>query len=290
MRFSRRDLLGKGFAVLLPLIFLSHGCSTAKEPAITAAPTGIELPGKFVWHDLLTGDPASAQRFYSGLFGWEFRKSNAEYTVVTQAGRPIGGILDTHNGKAERVPAQWLGSLSVANVDSAVGAVRVGGGKLHWGPKNLGPRGRVALVADAQNVPFVVMRAPQGDPPNAPPEVNGWLWDELWTPEPETATRFYGTLASYRVNAKDSGDRVYYVLESDGQPRAGVTRLLAKEVKPNWLSYVRVADVNATVRQVATLGGRVLIAPTPKIRDGRVALIQDPTGAAVAIQEWESKP
>ena len=42
--------------------------------------------------------------------------------------------------------------------------------------------------------------------------------------------------------------------------------------------------------QVETLGGRVLIAPKPEIRDGRVALIQDPTGAAVAIQEWEPKP
>ena len=278
-------------AALPLLLVLSLGCSTAKQPAITAAPAGTELPGKFVWHDLLTGDPAAAQRFYSELFRWEFRPSNAEYTVVTQAGRPIGGILDSRHGKAERVPAQWLGSLSVTDVDSAVGAVRAGGGKLHWGPKSLGPRGRVALVADAQNAPFVVMRAPEGDPPNAAPEVNGWLWDELWTPEPEAATRFYGKLADYRVNAKEGGERVYYVLESGGQPRAGVTRLLPTAVvKPNWLPYVRVADVNATVRRVETLGGRVLIAPTPRIRDGRVALIQDPTGAAVAIQEWEPKP
>lgn len=276
------------FAALLSLIFLC-GCSVPKQPAITAAPTRAELPGKFVWHDLLTSDPAAAQRFYSELFGWQFQPSNSEYTLVTQAGRPIGGILDTRKAKT-KVLAQWLGSVSVADVDSAVGVIKAGGGKLHWGPKSLGPRGEVALVADAHDVPFVVMRAPDGDPPNASPDVNGWLWDELWTRDPEAATRFYEKLASYQVNAKDTGDdRVYYVLESGGQPRAGVTRLLATDVKPTWLSYVRVADVNATVGRVESLGGRVLIAPTPKIRDGRVALIQDPTGAAVAIQEWEPK-
>ncbi len=276
------------FAALLSLILL-HGCSTAKQPATTAEPTAAELPGKFVWHDLLTSDPAAAQRFYSELFAWEFRPSNSEYTVVTQAGRPIGGILDTRKAKT-KVPAQWLGSVSVVDVDSAVGVIRTGGGKLHWGPKRLGPRGEVALVADAQHVPFVVMRAPDGDPPNASPDVNGWLWDELWTRDPEAATRFYAQLASYKVSPKDTGgDRIYYVLESGGQPRAGVTRLLATDVKPAWLSYVRVADVNATAGRVETLGGRVLIAPTPKIRDGRVALIQDPTGALVAIQEWEPK-
>jgi len=92
------------------------------------------------------------------------------------------------------------------------------------------------------------------------------------------------------VKSDSGADRAYYVLEAGGRPRAGVTRLLAADVKPNWLPYVRVADVNATVGRVQALGGHVLIAPTPKIRDGRVALIQDPTGAAVAIQEWEPTP
>ncbi len=204
---------GPRFAALLLLALLTHGCSAAKQPAITQAPTGTELPGKFVWHDLLTSDPAAAQRFYAGLFGWEFQQPDSgEYTVVTQAGRPIGGILDTHGGKTERVPAQWLGSLSVPDVDSAVGVVKSGGGKLHWGPKSLGPRGDVALVADAHNAPFVVMRSPQGDPPDATPAMNGWLWNELWTPDPEAAARFYERLVSYQVKTHEDGDRAYYVL------------------------------------------------------------------------------
>jgi uncharacterized protein len=285
-------------AAVVLLAFLNHGCGAAKQrdiaetASIAETPTGTGLAGKFVWHDLLTGDPAAAQRFYSGLFGWEFRQSDTgAYTVVVQAGRPIGGILDARGRQAESLPAQWLGSIAVPDVDSAVGVVEASGGKLHWGPKRLGSRGEVALVADAQNAPFVVSRASQDDTPDdAEPAVNSWLWNELWTPEPEDAARFYEKLARYHVTTKEGGNRVYLVLEANGQPRAGVTRLITTEIKPNWLPYVRVADVDATVRQVEPLGGKVLIAPTPEIRGGRVALIQDPTGGAVAIQEWEPKP
>ena len=93
------------FTTLALLAILSQGCGAAKQPAITETPTGTELPGKFVWHDLLTSDPAAAQRFYSGLFGWEFRQSDSgEYTVVTQAGRPIGGILDSRGGRRSGFP------------------------------------------------------------------------------------------------------------------------------------------------------------------------------------------
>ena len=65
------------FTTLALVSILSQGCGAAKHPAITETPSGAELPGKFVWHDLLTSDPAAAQRFYSALFGWEFRQSDS---------------------------------------------------------------------------------------------------------------------------------------------------------------------------------------------------------------------
>jgi hypothetical protein len=49
--------------------------------------------------------------------------------------------------------------------------------------------------------------------------VNGWLWNELGTPESEAATRFYERLASYRVTANEGGHRVYHVFEAGGHPR-----------------------------------------------------------------------
>ncbi|UYI17158.1 hypothetical protein [Myxococcus xanthus] len=50
------------------------GCASAPDSAaredIPLSPT--PLYGKFVWHDLVTDNPAAAKRFYRDLFGWEF--------------------------------------------------------------------------------------------------------------------------------------------------------------------------------------------------------------------------
>jgi hypothetical protein len=267
-------------------------CATAKQPAITATPTNAELPGKFVWHDLVTNDPDGAKKFYGSLFGWEFKAAGEkakDYYVVSQNGRPIAGILDSRGKKAEKAGSQWVSSLSVRDMEAAVGTVKAGGGKLLWGPKTLGPRGPVALVADAEKTPFALMRAPGGDPADTPPAINGWLWDELWTRQPDSASQFYSRLAGYEITSSDNPNRTYYVLEASGQPRAGVAQLLAKDLPAAWLVYVRVADVTAAVRQAEALGGHVLLSPSMNIRNGTVALIQDPTGALIALQYWEPK-
>jgi predicted enzyme related to lactoylglutathione lyase len=268
-------------------------CATAKQPAITDTPTNTQLPGKFVWHDLVTPDPDGARKFYGAMFGWEFKDAGDEakhYTVVSLSGRPIAGILDSRGGKAQKAPSQWVGSMSVREVDAAVSAVKAAGGKVLWGPKTLGPRGQVALVADAEQAPFVLMRAPGGDPPDGSPAVNDWLWNEMWSRQPDSAASFYGRLAGYKVTPSDNLDRKYFVLAASDQPRAGVAELKAKDVRPAWLAYVRVADLAAAVSRAQSLGAKVLIAPSPDIRNGRVALIQDPTGALIALQYWEPKP
>ena len=149
-------------AVLFVGSILISCASTSKQPAITPTPTNTELPGKFVWRDLITTNPEAATKFYGALLGWEFKDAGEEakhYIVISQDGRPIGGILDSRGKKAEKVQSMWVSSLSVPDVNAAVASVKTAGGKLLWGPKTLGARGPVALVADPEKAPFVLMRA-----------------------------------------------------------------------------------------------------------------------------------
>ena len=39
--------------------------------------------------------------------------------------------------------------------------------------------------------------------------------------------------------------------------------------------------------RVEQAGGELLVAPNPGIRQGRVAVIRDPLGAALGIAEWD---
>jgi hypothetical protein len=66
-------LLWKAALAVVAGSALLLACSThsSTPPAGPATASGFH-PGKFVWHDLVTRDPAAARRFYSALLGWEF--------------------------------------------------------------------------------------------------------------------------------------------------------------------------------------------------------------------------
>ena len=57
-------------------------------------------------------------------------------------------------------------------------------------------------------------------------------------------------------------------------------------MQPTWLPFVRVKNVSESVAQAKQLGGKVLMEPKPELFDGKVAVIADPTGAAIGFLEW----
>jgi predicted enzyme related to lactoylglutathione lyase len=61
----------------------------------------------------------------------------------------------------------------------------------------------------------------------------------------------------------------------------------APGVPPHWNSYVTVTDVDATASQVPGAGGTVIAPPFDVLDAGRMAVIQDPTGAIFMI--WQPK-
>ncbi|MDQ4125781.1 MAG: VOC family protein, partial [Actinomycetota bacterium] len=56
---------------------------------------------------------------------------------------------------------------------------------------------------------------------------------------------------------------------------------------PFWMSYVAVDSVDKSAAQVEELGGRILAPPFDVMDVGRMAVIQDPSKAALAL--WEAK-
>jgi predicted enzyme related to lactoylglutathione lyase len=78
------------------------------------------------------------------------------------------------------------------------------------------------------------------------------------------------------------------MLTSNGTPRAGMGQLATKGREPVWLPYVNVEDPRAIAAKTLTLGGTVLIAPDSARRNGTVAVIADPTGGILAVQQWNS--
>jgi len=275
--------------------FLLAGCASSGGvdepfpvvPSVTQSPTGIHEAGRFVWHDLVTDDVAAAKQFYGGLFGWQFQDDDPgdRFTLITREGRRLGGIIRERRS-GDEAPSRWYSSVSVAEVDQAAARAEAAGGQITAGPDDLPDRGRLVVVEDPQGASLVLFRATGGDPPEPEDFEHGdFLWTELWTTDSGEAVAYYEQVVGY--SSEFSGDEVrrYYVLSMGGDPLAGIGQLPPGDADPAWLPYVAVDDVHAVVAAVPGLGGEVII-PPEATRRGNAAVLTDPAGAVIAVQEW----
>jgi len=112
-----------------------------------------------------------------------------------------------------------------------------------------------------------------------------FVWHELMTTDPDGAARFYPGVTGWKVQAWEQ-DPSYRLWMAGGIPMGGLMRLPEESRRlgapPSWLMYVGVPDVDATVRQAASLGARTLV-PPQTIPVGRFAVLEDPQGATFAL-------
>lgn len=280
--------LGLAAALLVPILALAAASALR---AATPEPPRPTIPGKFVWHDLLTTDSPAVEKFYAGLFGWTFEAQKGRenpYKAIRLAGVPIGGIVDVSAKKSEAPSATWLNYVSVADVDKAVAAMRSRNCKVLREPGPVGSNARAAVVVDPQGAILGLARITKGDPPDADVVPEGsFLWMEYVAEDAAGALTFYKDVLGYTAERIDGGANVEYsVLKAGDKPRAGLYATPWKEVRSNWLPYVRVADAAAAARKAEALGGRILLAPKPEVRNGTLAIVTDPSGAALALQKW----
>jgi predicted enzyme related to lactoylglutathione lyase len=273
------------------------GCTAVPNiPSITDKPTNMSLPGKIIWHDLITDTPAASEAFYTALFGWEFESvgigfgsgASTNYKLIRHDGRLIGGMIDQTRLEVEDDISQWVVLVSTDDIERAVQIVIDDGGTVFTPPTALADRGRIAVVADPQGAFFALLETKDGDPLDRKPSINDFLWNELWTDDTAAAVRFYQHLAGYDLEEKIvTADESYQFLSKDGVPRAGILTNPIEDLAPLWSTYVRVEDPAAITAQVEALGGRILLPVHDRELGGQVALIAGPSGAGIVIQTWQ---
>jgi len=265
-------------ALAATTLLLAAACASDAPPWIpplTVEPTGVYKPGKFVWVDLVTGEAEQAKAFYGALFGWTFEEKG-RYSIALNNGARVAGIVASED--PER--SEWIGNLSVENVDSSVESAKAHGGAVEHEAVDAPDRGRLALVSDPGGAIVLLVRSSTGDTPDGLPPVGSFLWRELWTHDIDAALGFYSAVAGHSPDTIDLGGQPYSVLTADKIARAGVM-VAPPEVQPLWLPYVRVEDPLATAERAVELGARLIGA------DDDAAILVDPTGAPIGVQFWE---
>ena len=275
-------------AVVLCGTLAGFAADSLKLPPLTTVSGSPRLPGKFVWADLVTDDALAAQKFYTALFGWKFYDYGG-YLIGRNDDRPLCGMFQRPRPADPNAKPRWFGYISVANVARAEQAVTEAGGKVLAAPKKIPERGEQAVFADAEGALFGVVKSSAGDPADFLAAPGDWIWIQLLSRDGRQAAEFYRQVGGYTIIDNTTSNKSSdYVLTSEGYARATIRTIRSddKKVLPTWLPFVRVKNVGESVALTKQLGGKVWIEPKPDLFEGKVAVIEDPTGAAIGILEW----
>lgn len=114
-----------------------------------------------------------------------------------------------------------------------------------------------------------------------------FVWHELMTNDPQTATAFYKHVVGWEAADMNLPDRTYIRL-SIGKTGVGGLMALPQEAraagaKPGWTGYIGVDDVDAAAAGVERGGGTVHRAPADIPTVGRFAIVSDPQGASFVL-------
>lgn len=114
-----------------------------------------------------------------------------------------------------------------------------------------------------------------------------FVWYELLTTDTDAAIDFYGDVVGWRTQTPEWAGGAYTMWVGGQGPLGGVSRLpeavRAMGAPPYWQANVEVADVDRAVALVKERGGGVYVAPLDVPEVGRIAVIADPQGAAIAV-------
>ena len=119
-----------------------------------------------------------------------------------------------------------------------------------------------------------------------------FCWFELGTTDGEAAKKFYTELFDWSFDDHPMGPAmVYTMLKQDGKDVGALYQMPAEMtdqgIPPHWLSYASVTSADETAAKAKELGATLMKEPFDVMDVGRMAVIQDPTGAVFAL--WQAK-
>jgi len=118
------------------------------------------------------------------------------------------------------------------------------------------------------------------------PGTIGWI--DLTVTDADRLRQFYADVTGWSSSPVDMGGYAdFNMAPPGGPPVAGVCHARGgnADLPSQWLIYIVVADLDASLRRAAELGGRVVTGPKNMGGHGRYAVVQDPAGAVAAL--WQ---
>lgn len=119
-----------------------------------------------------------------------------------------------------------------------------------------------------------------------------FFWYELMTDDRAAAEAFYAKVIGWTLSPFGPPEEPYVIVEAGGRGVGGIMAMPkdARDggMKPCWVGYVHVDDIDAAVERIRAGGGKVYREPAEIPTVGRFAVCADPQGAMFNMLQPDS--
>jgi predicted enzyme related to lactoylglutathione lyase len=238
-------------------------------------------PGEPIWIDLGTPDLDASIAFYGSLFDWTAEKGPEEfggYTNFSKDGKKVAGLMPLMQ---EGQPPVWSSYICTDDADKTTALVADNGGAVHAPPMDVGTLGRMAIYTDPAGGFFGAWQPGDHIGAELIDSEGTFTWTELSTRDQNGVHPFYEAVFGWTPRI-DAG---YTEFQLGGKSVAGcmdMPDMVPAEVPSYWMPYFAAADPEAKAKQVAGLGGTVLV-PSQEFPGGTFAVVQDIHGSTFGL-------
>ena len=117
-----------------------------------------------------------------------------------------------------------------------------------------------------------------------------FVWYELMTTDMKAARAFYAEVVGWGTHDASVPGTAYTVFTAGETAVSGLTHLREDAPKaglrPSWLGYVGVDDVDASADRIRQLGCAVHVPPQDVSNISRISIAVDPQMAMIALFKW----
>src|SRR5262245_8153623 len=246
---------------------IEKGPPSVSRRVIIRDMTKSSIRGKFLWHELMTTDPKSAEEFYTKVVGWTTQawEQDPNYKMWKSGDRSTGGLMAQRVVSGTGPAPQWFCYIGTPDVDTTVKQTIDSGGRIMRPAIDLPHVGRFAFLSDPQGAAFAPFTPSGSSGDQVPPEprLGDFSWHELLTSDSRAAWEFYSKLFGWeKTGAMDmGGGNMYQMFGLDGVPFGGMFTSTNNAKHPFWLPYALVRDSRQAAEAITRNGGTVINGP-----------------------------
>lgn len=245
------------------------------------------MKSNFVWCDLSTFDITTAIEFYSGLFGWKFKKISdrsmeEDYHIAYKSSSVASAIFVMPEYLQKmNMPSFWMSYISVENIEDVVDKAKENGAIIEVKPTEFDAESRIALIRDPSGAGFTVY---EGKALNGKIPGHGrMVWNVLHINDLDIVESFYKNVFGFSFE-QEGGNRSRYGIYNASKELIAHAEILSDDIKGDkqyWIPIFDVDDLAKFKSNVETLGGNTVF-----IDNGNeYAIFSDTQGASFMVTE-----